>query len=80
MRVSKRRIPESIDLSILDFLEYGDMTRIAREERESGRKTDPSYVSKVCAGIHRNDRILNKAFAIALSKASQFPKQVLKIA
>lgn len=74
----KRRIPESIDLSQLEFLEYGDKTRIAREEREAGRKTDVAYVSKVCAGIHRNDRILRRAFQIAISRASQYPKQAFK--
>jgi hypothetical protein len=73
-----RRIPQSIDLSLLEFLQYGDIEKIAKEEREEGRKTDASYVSKVCAGKHRNDRILKKAFQKAISNASQFPKQAIK--
>lgn len=74
----KRRLPESIDLSLLQFLEYGDMTMIAKEEQDNGKKTDPSYVSKVCAGRHRNDRILKRAFEIAISKANRYPKQAIK--
>lgn len=76
----KRVLPDIIDLSPLEFLEYGDRTLIAKEEQSQGRKTSPDYVSKVCKGYIRNDRILNRAFEIALPKMNKFPKQVLKAA
>lgn len=74
----KRRLPASVDLSLLEFLEYGDLGKIVQEEREAGKKTNLPYVSKVCNGIHRNPRILQRAFKIALERKASFPKQVIK--
>lgn len=71
-------VPASIDLSLLSFLEHGDLTAIAREEQAEGRKTDASYVGKVCKGKHRNDRILQRAFQIALQRKAKYPQQAVK--
>jgi hypothetical protein len=76
-----KRAPLPLDLSDLAFLQYGDMTRIAREmteERTDGKRVAIEYVSKVCKGKHRNDRILMRAFAIALERKSKFPIQALR--
>lgn len=73
------KIPSQIDTSILEFLQYGDKEAIARWDREqNGKKTSRQYVVNVLAGAKRNDRILNKAFEIALERQGKFPKQVLK--
>lgn len=75
----KRVIPESIDLSLLEFLQYGDIALIAEEDRkETGKKTHRNYVSAVCKGKHRNDRILKKAFEKALKRKGEFPIQAIK--
>lgn len=74
-----RRVPEALNLSILAFLQHGDKEKIAAEDRKAGYKTHKNYVCAVCAGRHRNDRILNKAFRLAISRMQQFPKQVLSI-
>lgn len=76
--MAKRQLPESIDLSILEFLEFGDRKKIADEDRKAGRKTSPQYVSEVLKGRHRNHRILGIAIDIALKKKAKFPQQVLK--
>jgi hypothetical protein len=76
----KRAIPEGIDLSLLEYLQYGDLTLIAEEDRKEnpGKKTDVTYVSKVCKGKHRNDRILKRAFEKALKRKGEFPMQAIK--
>lgn len=74
-----KRLQPALDLSLLSFLDYGDQTMIAKEEREKGYKTDQPYVSKVLSGKHRNDRILKRAFELALKRKSQFPQQALKV-
>lgn len=74
-----KRLQPALDRSLLSFLVIGDQTTIANEERENGKKTTPSYVSKVLSGKHRNDRILKRAFELALKRKSQFPQQALKV-
>jgi hypothetical protein len=75
----KRRVPQALDLSILEFLTYGDKVIIAKEVRdEHGTKTNADYVCKVCKGIHRNDVILQKAISRALWRQGRFPMQVIK--
>jgi hypothetical protein len=76
----KRTLPASIDLSLLEFLEHGDLTLIAEGEKKEGRKTSKEYVWKVCNGYIRNDRILKKAFDLALKRRSAFPIEALKVA
>ncbi len=73
------KLPESLDLSVLQFLEYGDKERIAAWMRETHKtKTKSNHVSMVCKGKRRNHVILKKAFEMAISKMSQFPKQAIK--
>jgi hypothetical protein len=77
----KLRIPASIDLSVLEFLDYGDKALIAHElteERTDGKKVNRQYVSNVLKGRHRNDKILTKAFELAIKRKGQFPQQALK--
>lgn len=74
----KSKIPESIDLSILEFLQHGDRELIARTDRENGHKTDRRYVSEVIRGLHRNDRILRMAFDLAMKRKNQLPHWVIK--
>lgn len=75
------KIPAQLDLSVLEFLQYGDLESIARWDRqENGKKTIKQYVWQVLNGKKRNDRILKKAFEIALKRQGEFPKQVLKVA
>lgn len=73
------KLPSNIDLSLLEFLQHGDLTTIAEEDKKaSGKKTSKSYVCKVLKGHHRNDRILKKAFELAIKRRSEFPLQALK--
>jgi hypothetical protein len=77
----KLRIPASIDLSLLDFLNYGDRALIAHEINEArtdGKKVNRQYVSNVLKGRHRNDKILTMAFELALKRKGQFPQQAIK--
>jgi hypothetical protein len=80
------KLSSSLDLSVLEFLQWGDMTLIANEINEERRKAgiktkvDQSYVIKVCSGKHSNNQILIKAINKALERKGQFPKQVLKVA
>lgn len=76
--MKKRKLPESIDLSILEFLQYGDKERIAAEDRKAGYKTCSAYVGQICKGHHRNDRILLIAFDLALKRMGKFPMQAIK--
>lgn len=71
-------VPGSIDLSLLEFLEQGDRTRIVEEQRKIGRKIHLSYVSDVCKGKKRDTRILVRALEIAIKNKSKFPKQAIK--
>lgn len=76
-----RKLSPSIDLSLLDFLQYGDISRIAKKHREeTGKKTHPNYVSAVCAGKHRNLEVLKIAFEVALERKGKLPMQALKSA
>jgi len=68
----KRRVPEALDLSDLQFLEHGDMTRIALDDQKEGRKTSLSYVSRICAGLHYNPRILKRALDLAKQRKALF--------
>lgn len=78
-RYSMSKIPSTLDYTVLEFLEYGDKEMIAAWDRkENNTKTSRAYVSMVCNKKRRNDRILNKAFEVALSKMGRFPKQVIK--
>lgn len=78
------KLSDSLDLSVLEFLQWGDVTLVANEINEerkiSGKKTrvTVSYVSEIRGGIHRNDTILLKLINKALERKGQFPKQVLK--
>jgi hypothetical protein len=76
--MKKLRIPRDLDLSVLEFLQHGDKELIAAEDRKLGYKTDRSYVSRVCKGSHRNDRILLKAIELALKRKGNFPLQVIR--
>jgi hypothetical protein len=72
------KLPQTLDLTILEFLQHGDKERIAALDRESGHKTDRRYVSKVLKGKHSNHRILQLAFDIALERRGRFPHQAIK--
>lgn len=73
------KIPTAIDVTDLEFLQYGDNVLIAEEMKSQHKtKTHPNYVSAVCKGRHRNDKILKKALELALRRKAEFPKQVLK--
>ncbi len=72
------KIPSQIDLSVLEFLQYGDQDLIARQDRDAGYKTSRSYVCRIVKGQHRNDRILKLALELALKRKSQFPGSTLK--
>jgi hypothetical protein len=80
------KLQSSLDLSVLEFLQWGDMTLIANEinedRRKAGKKTKVtlSYVSEVLSGKHSNNQILIKAINKALERKGEFPKQVLKVA
>lgn len=80
------KLTQQIDLSVLEFLAWGDMTLIANEINEERKrqgvkaKVSVQYVSDVCAGKHRNNQILIKAINKALERKGEFPKQVLKVA
>lgn len=76
--MKKRRVPERLDMSILEFLEHGDKTAIVLEEQKAGYKTTIVSVSRVCRGLQRNDRILARAFKIAIQRMGKFPKQAIK--
>lgn len=75
-----KRLPDSIDLTDLQFLEYGDLITIANKhkERHPGKKTHPNYVCNVIAGRNRNYEILIIAWEEAQKKKSKFPKQMIK--
>jgi hypothetical protein len=72
---AESRAPKSLDMSLLEFLEYGDMVLIAKETN-----TDRHYVSRVCSGKHKNHRILAKAFEVAIERRSKYPMQAIRIA
>jgi hypothetical protein len=80
------KLSSSLDLSVLEFLQWGDMTLIANEINEERRKAgikariDHTYVSRVCNQKTRNNQILIKAINKALERKGEFPKQVLKVA
>ena len=77
----KRRIPEAIDLSDLQFLRYGDKEIIKEQLKKEGwTKVTAKYVSEVCRGLHRNDRILKKAFELAYKRKADLPSQALRAA
>ena len=79
MKLSKKfKLPLQLDLSILQFLQYGDRELIAITDRKNGHKTHANYVGEVLKGNHRNDRILQLAFALALKRMGNFPKQAFK--
>lgn len=72
------KLPSNIDLSLLEFLQHGDLTTIAEEDKkETGRKTHPFYVGAVLKGKHRNDRILKRALELAIKRRSEFPMQAI---
>lgn len=80
------KLSSSIDLSVLEFLQWGDMTVIAdeinteRQKQGITKKVYPSYVSAVCALKHKNHEILTRALKKGLERMSRYPKQVLKVA
>jgi len=74
------KAPSDLDMSLLDWLQYGDLELIAsRHREETGRKTAASYVWSVINKKVRNDRILIMAFEKALENRSKMPKQALKV-
>lgn len=78
------KLPSNLDLSVLEFLAWGDQTLIANEINEERKregiktKVTISYVNEVLAGKHNNRTILMKAIDKALQRKGEFPKQVIK--
>lgn len=60
---------------LIKNLYYGDLLRI-REivKKENGDKYTSTYISNVCHGQRKNDRILNKAIEIAENNEKNRPK------
>lgn len=74
-----KRIPEQLNLEVLQFLQHGDREKIAAEDRKEGYLTHRNYVSEVLRGKHRNDRILVKAIKLAISRKDKFPTQAITV-
>lgn len=65
--VRKRKMPEGLDLSDLNFLEHRDVTRVAEEQ-----KVRPDFVSKVKRGECYSVKILSAL----LKKARENKKEL----